>query len=177
MEVRFGLTFVILDRDYVIRCRRERGYGINPWKTHSRFIVSHALLRDEQYGERLRDWLQENRAGSLLVLDEAHHAAPATSARYAVDSQFTRATRELTGLFEHRLFLSATPHNGHSNSFSALLEMLDPQRFFRGEKSHESEAFGRSNGPPFEERVARTCAEPWAPEADRLAARHFRSTA
>jgi SNF2 family DNA or RNA helicase len=27
MEVRFGLSFVILDRDYVIRCRRERGYG------------------------------------------------------------------------------------------------------------------------------------------------------
>src|SRR6202035_1512146 len=52
--------------------------------------------------------------------------------RYAVDSQFTRAMRDLTGLFEHRLFLTATPHNGHSNSFSALLEMLDPQRFTRG---------------------------------------------
>ncbi|MCP4658119.1 MAG: DEAD/DEAH box helicase, partial [bacterium] len=34
--------------------------------------------------------------------------------------------------FENRLFLSATPHNGHSNSFSALLELLDPQRFTRG---------------------------------------------
>jgi hypothetical protein len=42
--------------------------------------------------------------------------------------------RELTPLFEHRLFLSATPHNGHSNSFSALLAMLDPQRFIRGEQ-------------------------------------------
>jgi hypothetical protein len=42
--------------------------------------------------------------------------------------------RELTCLFAHRLFLSATPHNGHSNSFSALLKMLDPQRFFRWKK-------------------------------------------
>ncbi len=52
--------------------------------------------------------------------------------RYAVSSQLTRAVRELADRFEHRLFLSATPHNGHSNSFSALLEMLDPQRFTRG---------------------------------------------
>ena len=65
-------------------------------------------------------------------LDEAHHAAPASGSRYAVDSQFTRAVRGLAERYQHRLFLSATPHNGHSNSFSALLEILDPQRFTRG---------------------------------------------
>ena len=54
------------------------------------------------------------------------------AARYAISSQLTRAVRELSACFEHRLFLTATPHNGHSNSFSALLEMLDPQRFTRG---------------------------------------------
>ena len=46
---------------------------------------------------------------ALLILDEAHHAAPASGARYAVDSQFTRAVRGLAERFEHRLFLSATP--------------------------------------------------------------------
>jgi ERCC4-related helicase len=134
METRFGLSFVIFDRDYLFNCRRERGYAINPWTTHSQFIVSHSLLRDEQYASPLRDWLNQHRSGSMLVLDEAHHAAPATSSSYAIDSQFTRGMRELTPLFEHRLFLSATPHNGHSNSFSALLAMLDPQRFIRGEQ-------------------------------------------
>ena len=134
MEARFGLSFVIFDRDYLFNCRRERGYAINPWTTHSQFIVSHSLLRDEQYAAPLRDWLNQHRSGSMLVLDEAHHAAPATSSSYAIDSQFTRGMRELTPLFEHRLFLSATPHNGHSNSFSALLAMLDPQRFIRGEQ-------------------------------------------
>jgi hypothetical protein len=48
--------------------------------------------------------------------------------------QDTRAVRDLAGRFEHRLFLSATPHNGHSNSFSTLLELLDPYRFTRGVK-------------------------------------------
>ena len=33
--------------------------------------------------------------------------------------------------FEHRLFLSATPHNGYAERFSALLELLDPSRFAR----------------------------------------------
>jgi superfamily II DNA or RNA helicase len=68
----------------------------------------------------------------LFILDEAHHAAPASGSRYAVDSQFTHAIEALAPRFEHRLFLTATPHNGHSNSFSKLLEILDPQRFTAG---------------------------------------------
>jgi hypothetical protein len=61
-------------------------------------------------------------------------AAPSSGQRYAIDSHITRAVRDLAPRFEHRLFLSATPHNGHSNSFSALLEILDPQHFCRGVK-------------------------------------------
>jgi len=132
LENRFGLTFEILDKDYMKRIRRERGFGVNPWSTHSRFLVSHRLLIDEAYTNPLIDWLGDFRGGSLLILDEAHHAAPASGQRYAIDSQFTRAIRDVAPRFEHRLFLSATPHNGHSNSFSALLELLDPQRFRRG---------------------------------------------
>ena len=136
MESRFGLTFTIYDRAYVTAMRRSRGYAINPWTTHNRFIISHALLRNETYAAPLRDWLGQEggqlSAGSMFILDEAHNAAPASSSKYAVDSQLTRTVRELAPRFEHRLFLSATPHNGHSNSFAALLEILDPQRFCRG---------------------------------------------
>ena len=134
MEARFGLTFTLLDRAHVTRMRRERGFAVNPWTTHSRFLVSHRLLIDETWAAGLRDWLGGFAPRSLLILDEAHHAAPSSGARYAVDSQTTRAVRDIAPRFEHRLFLSATPHNGHSNSFSALLELLDPQRFCRGVK-------------------------------------------
>lgn len=132
LEARFGLTFEILDKEYMKRVRRERGFGVNPWSTHTRFLVSHKLLIDEAYTGPLRDHLGTFRAGSLFILDEAHHAAPSSGQKYAIDSQITRAVRDLAHRFEHRLFLSATPHNGHSNSFSALLEILDPQRFCRG---------------------------------------------
>ena len=134
MESRFGLGFVVLDREYVASCRRERGFGVNPWNTHTRFILSHALLRDETYAAPLRDWLGDFAEGALLILDEAHNAAPASGSLYPVESEFTQRVREFAPRFEHRLFLSATPHNGHSSSFSALLEILDPQRFCRGVK-------------------------------------------
>ena len=134
LEERFGWVFEILERAYLARVRRERGFGINPWRTHSRFLISHNLLIDSTYADPLREWLGQMLPGSLLILDEAHHAAPASGGRYGIETQFTRAIRDLAPCFEHRLFLSATPHNGHSNSFSTLLELLDPYRFTRGVK-------------------------------------------
>jgi SNF2 family DNA or RNA helicase len=132
LESKFGLTFEIIDRERVGELRRLRGFSVNPWTTGSRFIISHSLLTDESYVAGLRDALGEFRSRALFILDEAHHAAPSGGSRYAISSQLTKAVRELAERFEHRLFLTATPHNGHSNSFSALLEMLDPQRFTRG---------------------------------------------
>lgn len=132
LESKFGLSFEIIDRERIGELRRLRGFSVNPWTTGSRFIISHRLLTDEVYAAGLRDALGEFRPRALFILDEAHHAAPSAGVRYAISSQLTKAVRELGERFEHRLFLTATPHNGHSNSFSALLEMLDPQRFTRG---------------------------------------------
>ena len=140
MEKRFGLHFEIFNRDFVSRRRQERGFRVPVWATHSRFIVSYQTLRRSEYFEPLKTLLEEKgRHKSMLVLDEAHIVAPASASRYAVDTETTRSIRSLADHFEHRLFLSATPHNGHSNSFSALLEMLDPQRFTRGTKVRESQ--------------------------------------
>lgn len=140
MQRRFGLNFEIFNRDFVARRRQERGFQVPVWATHSRFIVSYQTLRRSEYFEPLRTLLEERgRHKSMLVLDEAHVVAPAASSRYAVDTETTRSIRALADRFEHRLFLSATPHNGHSNSFSALLEMLDPQRFTRGTRVREKQ--------------------------------------
>ena len=69
----------------------------------------------------------------VLIVDEVHNCAPAgAGGRYARDTLRTAAIRTLAPHCEHRLFLSATPHNGYENSFAALLELLDPHRFARG---------------------------------------------
>ncbi|MFO0590344.1 MAG: DISARM system SNF2-like helicase DrmD [Polyangiaceae bacterium] len=133
MEKRFGQRFEIMNRDFVARRRRERGFGVRAWATHNRFIVSYQTLRRPEYREPLLVHLGHRFKKSLLVLDEAHTAAPASKSQYAIDSHVTSMIRDEIGpRFENRLFLSATPHNGHSNSFSALMAMLDPQRFTRG---------------------------------------------
>lgn len=46
LSSRFGLTFEILDKDYMKKVRQERGFGVNPWSTHTRFLVTHRLLID-----------------------------------------------------------------------------------------------------------------------------------
>lgn len=132
MMRRFGLRFEVMTRQFVAYRRQERGLATNPWTTYHRFIISHALLRRPEYRGQLFDMLGDRVRKGLIILDEAHNAAPATASKYAVDTALTETIRELAPKFDNRLFLSATPHNGHSNSFSALLEILDPVRFTRG---------------------------------------------
>lgn len=121
----------MMSRQFVAQRRQQRGFGVIPWATHNRFIVSHPLIRRAEYRDSLLAHLQGRAEKGLLIVDEAHVAAPASASKYAVDSDTTRAIRDLAPKFDNRLFLSATPHNGHSNSFSALLEILDPIRFTR----------------------------------------------
>ena len=59
------------------------------------------------------------------------NVAPSGRGKYATDSMRTLAIRTLAPHFEHKLFLSATPHNGYTESFAALMELLDNQRFAR----------------------------------------------
>ena len=132
MQKKFGLRFEVMSRAFIAGRRQERGFAVNPWSTHTRFIVSYPLLRRPEYRDPLLQHIGERARKSLLILDEAHVAAPASAQKYAVDSKITDVVRDIAPRFENRLFLSATPHNGHSNSFSALLELLDPQRFTRG---------------------------------------------
>lgn len=132
MQKRFGLRFEVMTRQFVAYRRQERGFGANPWSTHNRFIVSHALLRRPEHRDALLSHLGDRARKGLLIVDEAHNAAPASASKYATDTDTTRTLRDLAPRFDNRLFLSATPHNGHSNSFSALLEILDPVRFTRG---------------------------------------------
>lgn len=137
MREKFGLEFRIVDRQLLGELRRSRGVQANPFSHFPRLIVSIDWLKGELGMRLLREVLPAHpeipRRYDILIVDEVHNCAPAgASGRYARDTLRTAAIRTLAPHCEHRLFLSATPHNGYDNSFAALLELLDPHRFARG---------------------------------------------
>jgi superfamily II DNA or RNA helicase len=139
MQEKFGLEFRIIDAAAVRALRRERGANANVFGHFPRLIVSFDWLKMERPMRLLRDFLPADRNTyprkiDLLIVDEVHQCAPAGNGKYATDSMRTDLLRFIGPHAEHRLFLSATPHNGYESSFSALLELLDPQRFARGVK-------------------------------------------
>ena len=130
---KFSLRFEVVDRQSTDRLRRRLGMDANPWRSFSRIVASYHYLRQPDVREQ---FLAACRApeGSphlpwdLLIVDECHNLMPSP---FGEDSELCRTLRLVAPQFEHRLFLSATPHNGHTRSFTGLLEMLDPVRFTR----------------------------------------------
>ncbi|SMD11217.1 Superfamily II DNA/RNA helicases, SNF2 family [Lentzea albidocapillata] len=146
MREKFGLEFTVVNSELMAQVRRTHGLHANPFQLFPRVIVSMAWLPQVRAQRLLRDVYAQatnprtgrRYAFDVLVVDEAHHVAPSSPSAiaggrgYAVDTQRTVAVRQIAEKSEHRLFLSATPHNGHPESFTALMAMIDPRRFARG---------------------------------------------
>lgn len=133
MEEKFSLGFDIVDRAATHKLQKHMGLDANPWRALPRIITSYHYLRQpdvlEQFMANCESIKQRGGAQlpwDLLIVDEAHNLMPSN---FGEDSDLAKMLRILTPYFEHRLFLTATPHNGHTRCFSGLLEQLDPVRF------------------------------------------------
>jgi len=141
MWEKFSLQFNLVDRDQTHKLWRRLGPDANPWRSFSRIIASYHYLRQDDV---LEQFLAACRTpdGSphlpwdLIIVDECHNLMPAA---FGDDSGLCRMLRTIAPQFEHRLFLSATPHNGHTRSFSGMLELLDPVRFSRTDELKSAE--------------------------------------
>src|ERR1035438_2784949 len=117
MRDKFVLEFRIVDSDLMRELRRTRGLHVNPWTHYPRLITSIDFLKRERPMRLFREILPTGDAPTyprlfdLLILDEAHNVAPSGRGKYATDSLRTDSIRLLSPHFEHKLFLSATPHN------------------------------------------------------------------
>ena len=130
---KFSLRFEVVDRQSTEQLRRRLGMDANPWRSFSRIIASYHYLRQPDVREQFLSACQTPEGSphlpwDLLIVDECHNLMPSP---FGEDSELCQTLRLVAPRFEHRLFLSATPHNGHTRSFTGLLEMLDPVRFTR----------------------------------------------
>jgi len=102
----------------------ERGIppGANPWAHYSCIITSIDYIKSE----RVRpfaisaDW-------DLVIIDEAHLAAKPHRSSEGESTAMLRHTlaKEVAKKTKHLLLLTATPHNGYTDTFASLLAMLD----------------------------------------------------
>lgn len=152
MRDKFSLQFDEVDRASTEALRRQLGLDANPWRTHQRIVTSYDYLKQPDVLEQFRSASvpandSPHLPWDLLIVDEAHNMAPAP---YGQESEVSRLLGQLAPIFEHKLFLTATPHNGHTRSFSGLLERLDPVRF-----SRHSDKLGDAERARIEEVVVR----------------------
>ena len=131
MRDKFSIPFDIVDRAATFALQKRLGFDANPWRTFSRIITSYDYLKQPDILEQFRAACRVPEGSphlpwDLLIVDEAHNLAPAPLGE---ESDLTRMLRAISPYFEHKLFLTATPHNGHTRSFTGLLECLDPVRF------------------------------------------------
>lgn len=128
---KFSLSFDIIDRTRTHKLQKELGFDANPWRTYPRIITSYDYLKQPDIFEQFHSASRQPEGSphlpwDILIVDEAHNLTPAS---FGDDSDVSRTLRMLAPSFEHKLFLTATPHNGHTRSFTGLLECLDPVRF------------------------------------------------
>jgi superfamily II DNA or RNA helicase len=135
MRDKFALPFDLVDRDETYQLTKRLGLDANPWRTFQRIVASYHYLRQPDVLEQFLATCRAPAASAsvsaqlpwdLLIVDEAHNLMPAN---YGEESDLTQMLRAITPYFEHKLFLTATPHNGYTRSFTGLLSLLDPVRF------------------------------------------------
>jgi hypothetical protein len=131
MWCKFSLPFEVVDRDATVQLHRQMGMDANPWRSHSRIITSYHYLKQPDVMANFIAACKTERSAAnlpwdLIIVDEVHNLTPAP---FGEESDLCQMLRQIAPLFEHRIFMTATPHNGHTRSFTGLLELLDPVRF------------------------------------------------
>jgi superfamily II DNA or RNA helicase len=119
--IKFGFEFDILRSGADFAERRRRAPTINVFAQEPRAIVSMSLAARQLFLDELR---QCPTPFDVVIVDEAHHLAERGSGTKRL-TVLGRALRDKCrdGAL---LLLTATPHDGKTESFLSLLKLLDP---------------------------------------------------
>lgn len=93
-------------------------YGANPWQDLDQCITSVSWVSRI---EDAKDGLMRSR-WDLVIVDEAHKMSAYSEEKKTLAYQLGEA---LSGLTDHFLLMTATPHKGDTDNFSLFLRLLD----------------------------------------------------
>lgn len=121
MWTKFGFRFDILRNGADFAERRRKSPTINIFAQEPRVIMSMSLGARQLFLDELR---QCSAPFDVIIVDEAHHLAE----RGSSTKRLSKLGRVLSGLCTDGTFLllTATPHDGKTESFLSLLRLLDP---------------------------------------------------
>ena len=101
---------------------RQLPPGASPWEHYRCLVASIDYVKKDPIKHQVLEvpW-------DLVIVDEAHLAAKPhqSGENQSVSMDRYDFVRELSYRTKHLLFLTATPHNGYTDSYASLLRMLD----------------------------------------------------
>jgi len=115
---RFTIPLVRLDSGKIHQVRAKLPANYNPFFYYDKTIISiDTLKNDVAYRTHL-----EQAYWDIIVIDEAQSVATRGDRK----AQRAKLAELLAGRSDTMIMLSATPHDGHAESFASLMNMLDP---------------------------------------------------
>src|SRR5215469_16158696 len=139
LKDKFRENFEVIRSD-VLRAN----YGSNPWQEKNQVITSVSWVsRIEDAKESLlrSHW-------DLIIVDEAHKMSANSADKKTLAYQLGEA---LSGMTDHYLLMTATPHKGNPQNFCMFLSLLD--RDVYGDVKSLEEAMQRHDAPFYLRRV------------------------
>lgn len=122
LEYFFHIDAKIISSRHRKDLERKMPIGANPWSYHKFLITS---LDYAKRPEIKNEILEQN--WDLVILDEAHLVAkPHEGSGFNVQAtdryKFAKSISKNT---KHLILMTATPHNGYSDSYGSLIDLLD----------------------------------------------------
>jgi superfamily II DNA or RNA helicase len=118
----FRIDAKILSAVHLRGLERNIPPGVNPWEYYPYVITSIDYIKSE----RIRPFAISPK-WDLVIIDEAHLASKPhqTVEKETVSMLRYDLAQKIAQQANHLLFLTATPHNGYTDTFASLLAMLD----------------------------------------------------
>ena len=122
LSLQFKQEFLIISTIHKKYLEKELPVGASPWDYFNRLITSIDYIKMKAHRNEALNYKWD-----LVVVDEAHLCAKPHSDYYHHTPNMLRweLLQKIAKKSRHLLLLTATPHNGYTDSFASLIDVLD----------------------------------------------------